>query len=48
MKGAKYMQIILYSIKCSKCSIIEKKLKKKNIPFTLVEGEDGEDGKKAI
>ena len=31
--------VILYSTGCSKCNVLEKKLKAKNIEYVLVEGE---------
>ena len=33
------MQIILYTTHCPKCSVLEKKLKQKNIPYLTIDDE---------
>jgi len=32
--------ITLYSTHCPKCSVLEQKLKQKNIPYTIIDDED--------
>ena len=34
------MEVILYTINCPKCKILETKLKQKNVEFTVVDNHD--------